>query len=159
MKRIACLFLLVFLVNISNSQTSLPYTSKEFKYDSVVAYECRSDKKGTIVSSQELCKKIIKNGKTLNNPQIDSLHYFLLLGDKSDKVISQSCWYTYFGVVYYLKSKIVANYSFSPECTEVMIYSRLMTNPNHWNTGRISFRESNRKRIDRLCSELGFASR
>jgi hypothetical protein len=161
MKRNTLVCLLVFLSSffLLRSQTSLPYTPKEFQYDSVVAYECKSDKKGMIVMNQELYKQIISNSKTLTIPQTDSLHYFLLLADKSEKVISQNCFHTYLGIVYYLKGKIVADYNFSPECTELMVYSRLMTNPNHWNTGRISFRTASRKRIDRLCGELGFSAK
>jgi hypothetical protein len=161
MKRNTLLCLLVFLSTfyLLRSQTSLPYTPKEFQYDSVVAYECKSDKKGMIVMNQELYKKIISNSKTLTTPQTDSLHYFLLLADKSEKAISQSCFYTYLGIVYYLKGKIVADYNFSRGCTELTVCSRLMTNPNHWNTGRISFRAANLKRIDRLCAELGFAAK
>jgi hypothetical protein len=133
-----------------------PYVCKEFKYDSVVAYECKKNIKGMIVMNTKLYTKIINKAKQLSKPQIDTLHAFLWQLSTSDKTLKAECWYPYLGIVYYLKGHDVANFSISKECDVFLIYFRVLSNPTNWPNSRLSFSEPERKRITTLCAELGF---
>lgn len=130
-----------------------PYVSKEFKYDSIVAYECKKNIKGGIIMNEKLYTKIINKEKKLSQPLIDSLTSFLWAVIKSENKVSQSCWYTHLGIIYYSVGNPVACFNISKECNTFYLYSKVNSS---WSNTELSFTETQRKKITWLCAGLGF---
>ncbi|MBL7896146.1 MAG: hypothetical protein JNK50_12700 [Bacteroidia bacterium] len=133
-----------------------PFVSKDFKYDTIIAYECKKNIQGLIVLNDKLYSKIINKQKQLSPAQIDTLHAFLWETTKSDKQPSKESWYPYIGVVYYFKGKMVANFSIAKGSTDFFIYYRVLSSPNNWPNSHLEFTEPKRKRLTKLCVDLGF---
>lgn len=130
-----------------------PYVSKEFKYDSIVAYECKKGVKGWIIMNEKLYTKIITKEKKLPQPLVDSLTNFLWAVTKSEKNVTQACWYSHLGIIYYSSGKPVACFNISKECSAFYLYSKVNSS---WPITELSFTESQRKKITWLCASLGF---
>ena len=135
-----------------------PFVFKDFKYDKVVAYECKKNILGLIVMNDKLYSKIINKEKKLSLAQIDTLHAFLWETKKCDKKVSKESWYPYIGFVYYLKDSMVANFSIAKGSTDFLIYFRVLSNPNNWPNSHVEFTETKRKRLTKLCADLGFTN-
>jgi hypothetical protein len=152
---ITLIFLGQFFVTTAQTKNP-PYVMKEFKYDKVIAYECKKNSEGLIMMNDKLNSKIIKSEKELNPKQIDTLNTFLRQTVKTEKELTKECWFPYLGVVYYLKGQMVASFNISKECEVFLIYFRVLDNPSNWPNSRLSFTKQQRQRINKLCAELGF---
>ena len=135
-----------------------PYTSKEFKFDSVVAYECKKNIKGAIISEGKLYTKLISKQKTLSPELLDSLNSFLRSTIKSEVNTTHVCWFSYLGIVYYYKGQFVANFNISDQCGSLLLYSRTLDSSN-WSLTELYFKEYQRNKISWLCAKLGFVYR
>lgn len=151
------LFGLTF-ASFGQTKKNPPFVSKDFKYDKVIAYEFKKNSKGLIVINGKLYSKIINKEKELSTAQIDTLTTFLWETTKSDKKLSQESWYPYLGIVYYFKDNTVASFSISKGSTDFLIYFRVLSDPDNWPNSHVEFTETKRKRLSRLCTDLGFTN-
>ena len=150
----------------SRQGKNLPSEFNKIKYDKVIAYNLDDKSKGFIVSDGLLNTKIIKNQKELTQPQIDSLQKFLFLTEKTKERFGTDCYNQHsLGIVYYLKDKIVADFSVSPTCKLFMLYTKNLTDPNdnyskttinyyYFNT--MTFDSKGQKKLQELCADLNF---
>lgn len=135
---------------------------EKLDYDKVIAYEYQGE--GGLLIENCLNKKKEKIYKkiTLTEKQTEKLET-ILISEKSYGNATMSCFDPHFGVVYYLKEKIVGTVSICLECNSLISSEKIPATElkmikisDDYSYPAKGFSKIARKNIYNYCKEIGF---